>query len=98
MKKKVADLEFEPLITSAAIDERVKEIGRQLNADYQHTIPLFVGVLNGSFLFIADIIKQIDIPCEVAFTKLASYYGGKQSSLKIREDIDLSVDITGRDI
>ena len=98
MKKQIADLEFEPLIRSAAIDERIKAIGKQLNADYQHTIPVFVGVLNGSFLFIADIIKQIDIPCEITFTKLASYYGGTKSTLKIRDDIDFSVDIKGRDV
>jgi hypoxanthine phosphoribosyltransferase len=98
MKIKVADLEFEPLINEKLITERVKAIGQQLNADYQHTVPVFVGVLNGSFLFIADLIKQIDIPCEVAFTKLASYYGGTTSKLKIRDDIDLMVDITGRDV
>jgi hypoxanthine phosphoribosyltransferase len=98
MKIKVADLEFEPLISEKLITERTKAIGRQLNADYQHSIPVFVGVLNGSFLFIADLIKQIDIPCQIAFTKLASYYGGTTSKLKIRDDIDLMVDIKGRDV
>jgi hypoxanthine phosphoribosyltransferase len=98
MKKTIADLEFEPLIKSAAIEERIKTIGKQLNSDYQHCIPVFVGVLNGSFLFIADLIKQIDIPCEITFTKLASYYGGTKSSLKIRDDIDFSVDIKGREV
>ena len=98
MKTKIADLEFEPLIKAKAIEERIKTIGQQLNVDYQHTIPVFVGVLNGSFLFIADLIKQIDIPCEVTFTKLASYYGGTKSSLKIRDDIDFSVDIKGREV
>ena len=98
MKKQIADLEFEPLIKSEAIDERIKAIGLQLNNDYKHTIPVFVGVLNGSFLFIADLIKQIDIPCEITFTKLASYYGGTKSTLKIRDDIDFSVDIKGREV
>lgn len=98
MKTKIADLEFEPLIKAEAIDERIKAIGLQLNADYQHCIPVFIGVLNGSFLFIADIIKQIDIPCEITFTKLASYYGGTKSSVKIRDDIDFSVNIKGRDV
>lgn len=98
MKIKVADLEFEPLISEKLIIERTKAIGQQLNADYQHSIPVFVGVLNGSFLFIADLIKQIDIPCQIAFTKLASYYGGTTSKLKIRDDIDLMVDIKGRDV
>ena len=98
MKTKIADLEFEPLIKAEAIEKRIKEIGVQLNTDYQHCIPVFVGVLNGSFLFIADLIKQIDIPCEITFTKLASYYGGTKSSLKIRDDIDFSMDIKGREV
>lgn len=98
MKKKIADLEFEPLIESAAIEERVKAVAKQLSSDYAHTVPIFIGVLNGSFLFFADIIKQLDIPCEITFTKLASYYGGTKSSLKIRDDIDFSVDIKGRDV
>jgi hypoxanthine phosphoribosyltransferase len=98
MKKQIADLEFEPLIKAAAIEERIKAIGLQLNEDYKHTIPVFVGVLNGSFLFIADLIKQIDIPCEITFTKLASYYGGTKSSLKIRDDIDFTVDIKDREV
>jgi hypoxanthine phosphoribosyltransferase len=89
MKTKIADLAFE---------ERIKAIGAQINEDYKHTVPVFIGVLSGSFLFIADLIKEIDIPCEITFTKLASYYGGTQSSIKIREDIDISVDIKGRDI
>ncbi|SEP36902.1 hypoxanthine phosphoribosyltransferase [Mucilaginibacter sp. AW1-7] len=98
MKIKIADLEFEPLINAETIEERVKAIGLQLNEDFKQSIPVFVGVLNGSFLFIADLIKQISIPCEISFTKLASYYGGTTSKLKIRDDIDLIVDIKGRDV
>ncbi|WP_295720780.1 hypoxanthine phosphoribosyltransferase [Mucilaginibacter sp.] len=98
MKIKIADLEFEPLINAETIEERVKTIGLQLNSDFENSVPVIVGVLNGSFLFIADLIKQISIPCEIAFTKLASYYGGTTSQLKIRDDIDLIVDIKGRDV
>jgi hypoxanthine phosphoribosyltransferase len=98
MNIKIAGLEFEPLITAKAIDERIKIIAEQLSEDYKHTVPVFVGVLNGSFLFIADLIKQIDIPCEVTFTKLASYYGGTKSTFKIRDDIDFTMDIKGRDV
>ncbi len=98
MKTKIADLEFEPLINAEAIEARTQALGLQLSKDYKHCVPIFIGVLNGSFLFIADLIKQIDIPCEVTFTKLASYYGGIKSSLKIRDDIDISVDIKGREV
>jgi hypoxanthine phosphoribosyltransferase len=95
---KIVDLDFEPLIKTDEIEKRVKAIGSQLNIDYAHTSPVFVGVLNGSFLFIADLIKQIDIPCEITFTKLASYYGGTSTTRKIRDDIDFSIDIKGRDV
>lgn len=98
MTKQIADLEFEILLTADKIEERVKAIGAQLNEDYNNSVPVFIGVLNGSFLFIADLIKQVSIPCEINFTKLASYYGGTSSTLKIREDIDLTVDIKGRDV
>lgn len=94
---KIVDLDFEPLIKADAIEKRVKAIGAQLNTDYKDTKPVFIGVLNGSFLFIADLIKQIDIPCEITFTKLASYYGGTKSG-KIRDDIDFIMDISGRDV
>jgi hypoxanthine phosphoribosyltransferase len=98
MKKQIADLEFEILIPAEKIEEQVKAIGAQLSEDYSNSVPVFIGVLNGSFLFIADLIKQVSIPCEINFTKLASYYGGTTSTLKIREDIDLTVDIKGRDV
>lgn len=98
MKRTIADLNFETLIETAAIEARIKELAVQINADYKHCVPVFVGVLTGSFLFIADLVKQIDIPCEVTFVKLASYHGGTQSSLSIREDVDLKMDIKGRDV
>lgn len=98
MKIKVADLEFEPLISSAVIQKRIAEIAAQITGDYRNKTPIIIGILNGSFMLIADLIKHIDMPCEVTFTKLASYFGGTASSRKIRDDIDLSVNITGRDI
>ncbi|MES2275744.1 MAG: hypoxanthine phosphoribosyltransferase [Bacteroidota bacterium] len=98
MKTKVADLEFEKLIDQNTIEKRIAEIAAHLNEDYADRNPIFIGVLNGSFLFIADLVKQITIPCEVTFTKLASYYGGTATSGKIREDIDLVVDIKNRNV
>jgi hypoxanthine phosphoribosyltransferase len=98
MKLQIADLEFEPLLSPEVIQNRITEIAAQINADYEDKTPVMIGVLNGSFLFIADLVKQVTVPCEITFTKLASYFGGTSSSRKIREDIDLSVDIAGRDI
>lgn len=98
MKIKVADLEFEPLIAADTIQKRIAEIAEHISEDYHDRNPIFLGILNGSFLFIADLIKHISWPCEITFTKLASYYGGTASSGKIREDIDLTVDLKDRHV
>ncbi|MGZ3763652.1 MAG: hypoxanthine phosphoribosyltransferase [Mucilaginibacter sp.] len=98
MKAQVADLNFELLIPIDAIETRVKALAAQINADYKSRTPILVGVLSGSFLFTADLIKEIEIPVEVTFTKLASYFGGTSSTRKIRDDFDLTIDIKGRDI
>lgn len=98
MKTQIADLTFEPLIDLAEIEKRIKEIALQINTDYLDRTPIFIGVLNGSFMLVADLVKEITVPCEVTFSKLASYFGGTSSTRKIRDDIDISVDIEGRDI
>lgn len=98
MKIRVADLDFELSIPYNNIEQRVTAIAKQINNDYSGRNPVLVGVLNGSFLFTADLIKQIDIPIEVTFTKLASYYGGVSTTRKIRDDFDLTINIKGRNI
>ena len=98
MKIQIADLEFEQLIAYEAIQSRVKQIAKQLNKDYENKTPMLVGVLNGCFLFMADMVKQMTIPCEVAFTKLSSYHGGVASTRRVRDDLDLTVDIENRHI
>jgi hypoxanthine phosphoribosyltransferase len=98
MKISVADLNFELSIPYNKIESRVAAIAQQINSDYEGRSPILVGVLNGSFLFTADLIKEISIPVEVTFTKLASYYGGTSTTRKIRDDFDLAIDIKGRDI
>jgi hypoxanthine phosphoribosyltransferase len=98
MNVKVVDLEFEPLITHDTIQKRVAVIAGEINKEYEGKLPVFLGVLNGSFLFIADLMKEVTIPCEVTFTKLASYFGGTSSSRTVRNDIDLGVDIKDRHV
>lgn len=98
MKVKVADLEFEPLIDKKALETRIEAIGKQLSNEYADKTPVFLGVLNGSFMFIADLVKHVTVPCEITFTKLASYYGGTSTTRNVRNDIDLSVDIAGRHV
>ena len=71
--------EFEILLEYETICKRTRLLGIQLNVDYEDRCPIFIGVLNGSFLFMADLIKEVDISCEVAFIRVASYKGTETS-------------------
>ena len=71
----VLDKTFEPYLKEEAIQEKITELAAQLNKDYAGKRPLFLSILNGSFLFTADLFKQITIEAEVSFIKLASYKG-----------------------
>jgi len=98
MELRIGDLFFEPLISSAAIQQRIAGVAQQINNDYEDRSPLMVGVLNGSFMFMADLAREITVPCNFTFTKVASYFGGTASSRTIREDFEVSIDVEGRDV
>lgn len=89
---------FTPLLSEDQIQLRVKELGKQITMDYQGTIPVFIGVLNGSFLFMSDLIKCVDLDCEIDFFKLSSYGDEKLSSGKVQLVKELNCDVNGRDI
>ena len=72
-------------------------VGEEINRDLADANPLFVSVLNGSFMFTADLMKHVSVPCEISFVKLASY-AGTSSTGKVKELVGLSDDITGRTI
>ena len=72
---KIKDKTFETSISAEEIAKRVKELGQQLSKDFEGKNPLFLAVLNGSFIFAADLMREITIPCEISFVKLASYQG-----------------------
>lgn len=94
---KIGDLNFELKLTSAQIQQRVAELGSELNTHYQQKTPVFIGVLSGSFMFLGDLMKTVNIPAEVSFVKLASYEGA-QSSGSIQTQLGLTIDIAGRDV
>lgn len=75
MDIKVIDKVFTPFIPADKINARIKELAAQLNADYAGKRPLVIGVLNGSFMFVADLFRQLTIEAEISFIKLASYKG-----------------------
>jgi len=87
---------FVPYITEEQIQKRVAELGKEISHDYKAKLPIFIGVLNGSFMFMADLMKHITINCEVDFFKLSSYGEAKISSGKVKLVKDLNADITDR--
>jgi hypoxanthine phosphoribosyltransferase len=93
----VHDKYFEPYLSSDEIIEKVKELAEKINRDYAGKRPLFISILNGSFMFSADLFKYLNIEAEICFIKLASYKGTKSSGQVITA-IGLDIDINGRDI
>ena len=93
----VLDKTIEPYLKEAAIQEKITELAGQLNKDYAGKRPLFLSVLNGSFLFTADLFKQITIEAEVSFIKLASYKG-TSSTGNVITAIGLDINVKDRHI
>lgn len=93
----VLDKTFVPYLKEAAIQEKITELAAQLNKDYAGKRPLFLSILNGSFLFTADLFKQISIEAEVSFIKLASYKG-TSSTGNVITAIGLDINVKDRNI
>jgi hypoxanthine phosphoribosyltransferase len=93
----VKDKTFAISIPAAEIQKQIRRVAEEINRDLAGREPLFLPVLNGSFIFAADLLREVTIPCEVSFIKLASYQG-THSTGEIREVIGLNTDITGRDV
>ena len=93
----VHDKTFVPYLSSGEIIAKVKELAEKLNQDYANKRPLFISVLNGSFMFSADLFKYLTIEAEICFIKLASYKGTKSTG-QVLTAIGLDTDIAGRDI
>lgn len=94
---KIHDKEFETFIESERIQSRVKEIAAMINIEYNGKRPIFIGILNGALLFMADLVKHISIECELALIKVSSY-SGTQSTGNVRSLIGLKESIKGRDV
>lgn len=96
-KIKILDKTFRTFIPKEEIQQRVKAVAEKLNKDMDGKNPLLLAVLNGSFIFAADLMRNITIPCEISFVKLASYQG-TTSTGKIKEVIGLNEDLTNRTV
>ena len=88
----------EILVDEERLRARVAELGRRISADYEGREPLFVGVLKGCFIFMADLVRACRLKCTVDFMVVSSYGGGTTSSGAVEIVKDLSQDISGRDI
>ncbi len=94
----IGDDVFVPLLTKEQIQNRIKELAEQISEDYADKIPIFIGVLNGAFIFLSDLMKSVTINCEIDFFKLSSYGDAKLSSGNVRLLKELNCDVNGRDI
>jgi hypoxanthine phosphoribosyltransferase len=88
----------EVLIPSFEIQEKVRELGERITEDYRGERPLLVGVLRGAVIVLGDLMRNIDLPCEIDFMDISSYGTGTSSSGVVRILKDLQEDITGRHV
>lgn len=93
----IKDKTFETLIPEEEILRRVKAVADKMNNDLKGKSPLILGVLNGSFVFAADLVRMLDIDCEVTFVKMSSY-SGTASTGSVKSLIGLNEDIEGRTV
>jgi hypoxanthine phosphoribosyltransferase len=89
---------FKLYLTEKKIKTRIAQLSRKLSKDYKGSIPIFIGVLNGSVIFFSDLIRELKIDCEIDFLKLSSYGDAKISSGNIRMLKELNCQIEGREI
>ena len=86
------------LFSRAAIQKRVQELAGQISGDYAGRELVVIGILKGAFIFMADLIREISIPCNIDFVRIASYGASSESSDKVVMTKDIETSIKGRDI
>lgn len=91
------DKQFVPFISAAEIDEAVARMAAKISEDMKDETPVFVGVLNGAFMVVSDLMKHYRKPCEISFVKLSSYEG-TSSTQDVKQLIGLNQDLTGRTV
>ena len=96
-KVTIKDKTFKVFIPEEKIKLRIKEVAAQISKDMEGKNPLFLGVLNGAFIFAADLMREMTIPCEISFVKLASYQGTTTTG-KVTEVLGINENLTGRHV
>jgi hypoxanthine phosphoribosyltransferase len=97
MRIEIDEKNFELMLELDQIEKRIRLLGIQINVDFENRIPVFIGVLNGSFIFLADLMKEINIASELTFVKVSSYKGDKNSG-KIKEELGVNMSLKDRDV
>ena len=96
-KVKVRDKEFSLFLTAEDIEKAVDQVAEMINIDMQGKDPLFICVLNGAFIFASDLLKKVEVECEITFVKLSSYTGTRSTNT-VRELIGLDHPLEGRTV
>jgi hypoxanthine phosphoribosyltransferase len=87
-----------PLLSRSEIDVAIGRLARELNRDYRGRNPLFIGILKGSFVFMADLVRLVNFPLEIDFARVSSYGRGRQTSGKVRVLFGPRCTVQGRDV
>lgn len=93
----VHDKRFQPFLTAAQINEQIKRMAAEINRDFEGKKPLFIAILNGSFMFASDLFKELSIDAEISFIKLASYKGTRSTG-QVVTSIGLDESLKGRHV
>lgn len=88
---------FKPYLSEQEIKNRVRQVAAQISHDYRGRCPLMLAVLNGAFVFAADLLRDLQTPCEIAFVRMQSYVG-TSSTGRVKQLLGLTQDIEGRDV
>lgn len=94
---RIKDKDFSIFISSETIDSAIQKVAQEINRDTLNENPLFLIVLNGAFMFAADLLKKVSVDCNISFVKLASYSGTKSTNV-VKELIGLNEDLKGRSV
>jgi len=94
---RIKDKDFEISISRSEIEDKIAALAEKLNHDYEDKCPLLVAILNGSFIFAADLVRHLTFEHEIQFAKFSSYEGMNTTG-KVKELIGLNVDIADRDV
>jgi hypoxanthine phosphoribosyltransferase len=97
-QENIVDSNYRLMISESEINRRMVEIGDEISKKFDGKIPILIGVLNGGFIFLADLIRYINIDCEIDFIRISSYGDEKESSGHIKVLKPLSADIKGRHV